>query len=434
LILLFIYFNYFWYIIQAELYDPKVVTREKIKALEQTNMIDMIDDEYKRYPDDASFQATYQVQQPILDVRRNEVFDKIDNAPEQVQSVIAFFDNNLLIEELKATPANFTLEHISAHQGITADLLEKYYRFAKFRYECGMYSDAETMLGNYLSVVQTQNSSVIGALWGRLACRILQAHWNSALSDLVAVKETVEVRNVAPIDQLRQRAWLLHWALFVYINQDDGINALVDFITEKAYLQTMENLCPWLLRYYTAFVILSPNRRKTMLRDLLNEIQSMNYQYSDPITEFLSSLYNQFDFDEAQQKLKECQELVKADFFLQIYADQFVHEARVMICEMYCAINRRVDLQMLAEKLQLTEEEAERWMVDMVRGSTSGSTTLDAKIDSSAKQVIMATPSRTAHQLVVDRTRDLTVRSVVLSTNLVQLASEQAVFIKNRYN
>jgi translation initiation factor 3 subunit E len=267
-----------------------------------------------------------------------------------------------------------------------------------------------------------------------LACRILQAKWELSLSDLAAVKEAVEIRNIAPMDQLRQRAWLLHWGLFVYINQRDGIDALVDFVTEKPYLQTIENLCPWLLRYYTAFVVLSPTRRKNTLRDLLGEIQSMSYQYSDPITEFLSSLYNQFDFDEAQQKLKECQELVRTDFFLQIYADKFMHEARVMICEMYCTINCRVDLQMLAQKLQLTDDEAERWMIDMVRGSTAGSTTLDARIDSSAKQVIMAAPSRTAHQTVIDRTRDLTVRSTMLSSNVISLAQEQQVFIKNRYN
>ena len=44
-------------------------------------------------------------------------------------------------------------------------------------------------------------------------------------------------------------------------------------------------------------------------------------------------------------------------------------------------------LQMLAQKLQLTDEEAERWMVDMVRSASTSGTTADAKIDSSAKQV-----------------------------------------------
>ena len=54
-----------------------------------------------------------------------------------------------------------------------------------------------------------------------------------------------------------------------------------------------------------------------------------------------------------------------------------MHEARMLICEMYCTINRKVDLTMLAEKLQLSDEEAERWMVNMVRGSSAGPTLED---------------------------------------------------------
>jgi PCI domain len=73
--------------------------------------------------------------------------------------------------------------------------------------------------------------------------------------------------------------------------------------------------------------------------------------------------------------------------YLEITLDKFMHEARVMICEMYCTINRRVDLNMLADKLQMSEEESEKWMVEMVRNAGPGSNTLDAKIDSSAKQV-----------------------------------------------
>jgi len=38
-----------------------------------------------------------------------------------------------------------------------------------------------------------------------------------------------------------------------------------------------------------------------------------------------------------------------------------MHEARMLICEMYCTIHRKVDLSMLAEKLKLSDEETERW-------------------------------------------------------------------------
>ena len=415
------------------LYDAKVITTEKIKTLNKTNLIDVIEDEYNKYPADAELQKEFQAQKEALDQRRNAVFDQIDNEPELVKKVTEFFANAELVEQLKSVAANFTVDQLSTNHGVTSEALDKYYKWGKFKFECGLYEDADAILTNFLSVVQPNSSAVVGACWGQLACRILLARWEESLESLTKVKETIDVRNVAPLDQLRQRAWLLHWGLFVHINQREGVDALVDFFSEKPYLQTMENLCPWLLRYYTAFIILSPTRRRTMLRDVLNEIQSMSYLYSDPITEFLESLYNQFDFDEAQTKLMLCQDLVKSDFFLQIYADKFMHEARVMICEMYCTINRRVDLVMLAQKLQLTDEEAERWMVDMVRSASSNATTADAKIDSSAKQVIMAVPTRQAHQQIIERTRDLTVRAANLSTTVATLVQEQTLFIKNRY-
>ena len=74
----------------------------------------------------------------------------------------------------------------------------------------------------------------------------------------------------------------------------------------------------------------------------------------------LSVFLCQFDFDEAQRKLEQCEVLVKNDFFLLIHAEQFMHEARMLICEMYCTVHSKVDLSMLAEKLKLSDEETER--------------------------------------------------------------------------
>ena len=418
---------------EVELYDGKVITKEKIKLLSKTNMVDLLEDEYVNHQDDAEFAAEFAVQKPLLEAKRNEVFDRIDNEPAAVKVVSELFKDETLVSDLKAN-ANLNFEYLASQHGITADALETYYKFAKFKYECGIYDEAEQMLCNYLSISQTPSPSWQGALWGRLVCRILQAKWEDSLADLTAVKEAIDARNVSHVDQIRQRAWLLHWGLFVYMNQRDSHELLADFFSEKAYLQTMENLCPWLLRYYTAAVVLSPTRRRTGIRELLTEIQSMGYLYADPITQFLESLYTQFDFDAAQLKLKECQLLMKQDFFLQIFQDKFTHEARVLICEMYCAINRRVDLTMLSEKLQLTEEESERWMVDMVRGSSTvgGGAALDAKIDSSGKQVIMSAPTRSTTQAVIERTRDFAHRSTTLSSSLQGALKEQAVFLQNR--
>ena len=111
------------------LYDAKVITKEKIKTLNKTNLIDVIEDEYTKYPDDAELQKEFNAQKVALDQRRNAVFDQIDNEPEVVKKVSEFFANTELVEQLKSTSAaNFTIEQLSVNHGITADALEKYYK------------------------------------------------------------------------------------------------------------------------------------------------------------------------------------------------------------------------------------------------------------------------------------------------------------------
>lgn len=159
----------------------------------------------------------------------------IDNEPDDVKIAAKFFSDSGTLAELKSN-SNLNIEYVSSNHGITSEVLEAYYKFSKFKYECGMYTNAEDMLGHYLSVTQSHTASHLGALWGRLACRIVQAKWTDSLEDFHAVKEAIEVRSIAPIDQLRQRAWLMHWGLFVYLNRGaEGIEKLADLFSEKVF-------------------------------------------------------------------------------------------------------------------------------------------------------------------------------------------------------
>lgn len=427
-------------------------------------MITLMEDEYERWKDaekDKDMINAFGARKNEFEDRKREIFELIDNEPELVKQAAGFFEDKETLLSLKEAN-HLTADYLQSTGVLTSDVLQAYYKHAKFKYECGMYDDAQTMLGQFLLVQQGMTSSVQGAMWGKLACGMLQGlwmnsvsknpassvedranallnapkQWQSALNDFNALKDGLrevwkDPRQINPVDQLQQRAWLMHWGLFVFFNQKESVDVLVDLFSERAYLETMENLCPWLLRYYTVALILSPARRKSALKDILNEISSLSYLYSDPLTQFLDSLYDAFDFDIAQVKLQECQSLIKNDFFLQAHADKFVHEARMMICEMYCTVHGAIDLKMLGTKLQLSDEEAEKWMADMVRGAANGPT-LDAKIDSFGKQVIISPPIKSAHRQVVDATKDLTARSAVLASNLESVVKEQAYYLLNR--
>ena len=62
------------------------------------------------------------------------------------------------------------------------------------------------------------------------------------------------------------------------------------------------------MRYLaTAFIV--NKRRRSQFKDFVKVIQQEQSPYKDPITEFLYSVYVNYDFDEAQKKLRECEDV-----------------------------------------------------------------------------------------------------------------------------
>lgn len=57
---------------------------------------------------------------------------------------------------------------------------------------------------------------------------------------------------------------------------------------------------------------------------------------------------------------------------------------------------------MLAEKLNMGAEEAERWIVNLIRNAS-----LDAKIDSQKGVVVMGSQVLSPYQLVIEKTKNL---------------------------
>ncbi|RZC63249.1 hypothetical protein C5167_025009 [Papaver somniferum] len=54
--------------------------------------------------------------------------------------------------------------------------------------------------------------------------------------------------------------------------------------------------------------LIANKKRRPQLKELIKVIQQEQSAYKDPITEFLYCLYVNYDFDGAQQKLRECED------------------------------------------------------------------------------------------------------------------------------
>lgn len=165
-----------------------------------------------------------------------------------------------------------------------------------------------------------------------------------------------------------------------------------------------------------------------MLKELIKVIQQEQYTYKDPITEFLECLYVNYDFEGAQQKLVECEKVILNDPFLgkQVQEgnfvtvplrDEFLENARLFIFETYCRIHQCIDIRMLAEKLSMSYDEAERWIVNLVKNAK-----LDAKIDSTSGTVVMGTNHTNVYEQIIENTKQLSMRTYVLANNVASMA------------
>ncbi len=233
-------------------------------------------------------------------------------------------------------------------------------------------------------LVQPNDKNYLHGLWGKLASEILMQNWDTALEEVKRLQTFIDESTFSSsLQTLQQRTWLVHWSLFVFFNHPKGRELVIEmFLYQKQYLNAIQTTCPWILRYLSTAVIINKSNRRNVLKDLVKVIQEEAYTYRDPITSFIEDLYVKFDFDGAQQKLRECETVLVNDFFLVACLEDFIENSRLMIFETFCRIHQCISISMLAEKLNMTPEDAERWIVNLIRNAK-----LDAKVRDLGKKL-----------------------------------------------
>merc|ERR1712194_18347 len=106
-------------------------------------------------------------------------------------------------------------------------------------------------------------------------------------------------------------------------------------------------------------------------------------------------------------------------FFLCKQTALFMEEARVFVFENYCRVLHKIDLNSLGQKLAMDQQHTERWIVDLIRNAL-----LDAKIDSEERCVVMGADTATVYEQVMEKTRDLNIRSGSMVMNLANFLGE----------
>eukprot|EP00262_Sarcandra_glabra_P006710 TRINITY_DN19204_c0_g1_i1.p1 TRINITY_DN19204_c0_g1~~TRINITY_DN19204_c0_g1_i1.p1 ORF type:complete len:444 (+),score=66.70 TRINITY_DN19204_c0_g1_i1:50-1381(+) len=412
-------FPLFEFLQERQLYADDEILKAKIELLSKTNMVDYAMDIHK------SLYHTEDVPQDMVD-RRVGVVSRLKSLEESAAPLISFLQNASLVQELRADK-QYNLQMLNDRFQIGAEQIEALYQYAKFQFECGNYSGAADYLYQYRALCTNSDRS-LSALWGKLAAEILMQNWDIALEELNRLKEIIDSKNFAtPLIQLQNRIWLMHWSLFIFFNHENGRNGIIDLFFQDRYLNAIQTNAHHLLRYVATAVIVN-KRRRNMLKELIKVIQQEQYSYKDPITEFLECLYINYDFEGAQKKLRECEDVILNDPFLGKRVedasfitvplrDEFLENARLFIFETYCRIHQCIDIGMLAEKLNMSYDEAERWIVNLVRNAK-----LDAKIDSKSGTVVMGPNHLNVYEQIIENTKQLSMRTYMLAKNVIDSA------------
>ena len=337
--------------------------------------------------------------------------DEKNQAQTNAQPLLNLINDQASVHALKQKNA-FNIQSLEEDHCITSDHVLALKKYAKFEYECGNYEQAETLLATFRTLTNSPDDA-FSALWGKLACEILLKKWDAAIEDINALREAIDARSsTSALMQLQQRAWLMHWALFVLVGHPSGPSLIIEIFLLDAYAAAIQTLCPHLLRYLTVAVILSP-RKRTTTKDVLRMLDAQKRDYEDSVTKFFQLLYQSTSFDESQSMLVDCKALLTEDLFLTSMADEFTSNARLHIFESYCRIHQRIYIPALAEKLGMDDVTAEKWIVKMISDAQ-----LKAKIDSETGHIILGAKPPDVYEQVIEKTKGLTFRTNVIAQNI----------------
>jgi len=329
-------------------------------------------------------------------------------------------------EELKAdkfSKAAYT-KLFESTEFLSKETLEFVVRYARNFYDRGEYEEALKVLNTVVNLIEDEDT-VINVLWGKLHSEFLLQQNQEAHEDIKLLRTKIDAKVMPSHLKLAQRVFLMHTALFLYLGEqstDADFDSLVELLTNEHYMNAIQVSSPHLTRYLAATLLLLKNntKSKSNLNTLIPVFNADVSDHNDNITEFAKKLFGEFDFKNAQLRIKKFGEDLANDFFLSKRAEQLVNNAHTLYFEAFCKVYRKVEIKMVAECLGVPQDEAEVWIVNLIRNAN-----MDAKIDLEKGVLLLTAAQPLVYEQILTKTRDLIPRTTILINNISKILKSQ---------
>ncbi|KAG1750764.1 eIF3 subunit 6 N terminal domain-containing protein [Suillus lakei] len=399
------------HLVETSLFPVEQVQAAQYELAKGTNMLDYAVSLFEQLQPDEEIPEEFSG-------KRERAVSTNERLQLEAQAVLDVIENPDVAQALRQDK-NQNLQYLKDNYNLTLEQITALYNFGQFQYTYGNYSGAADYLYHF-RVLSTDNDLNTSAHWGKLASDILTGKWETALEELNTLRDVRHPAEPAALTQLHSRTWLVHWSLFVYFNHPQGRTLLLETFLSPTYLNTIQTSCPWILRYIATAAILSrksaaggtaaSSRVRHSIREIVKVIQTEEYPISG------SQLYVEFDFEAAQRELTLADRVVGDDFFLGEFREEFLDNARYLISEAYCRIHQRIDIGDLSERLNLSRDEGEKWIVNLIRETRMGA---EAKIDLEKNVIEIHRSPLPVYQSVIEKTRGLAFRTQALGTGML---------------
>ena len=297
---------------EKKLANNEEILKARIKAVSTTGMIDYLTELYQ--------EANMTVPEELAS-KKSEIMSEFETKQAELNPLLEVMEKNGTDSIKQTSLADFCLKY-----NLSADILDVMFDYARLSYQVGDYKTSSEFLKIYRILTSSTETQTVPtdrqmrAMWGSIASYIAQAEWTAAAELIVKLIEFFD-NYTLPKDKFSYGAsglWLIHWAVVVALKSRN--TDLLPLMVKDRFLNTISISSPYLWRYISALVILSPPEKVSALpmAEIANLISKESEASKDPINMVIVDLFSAFNFKEVSGLI----DAVKEDYYLDAHGSE----------------------------------------------------------------------------------------------------------------